>query len=182
MVNKVILIGNLGADPELRSTNAGQSVCTIRLATSEKFKDKEGQTQERTEWHQVVVWGQQADVVNRYCKKGKQIYVEGRLQTRKWTDKNNQERYTTEIVADNVRFLSGGAAAGEGAEEGGGGRSGGYSGGGSSGGYGGRGSSEGGGRSGGYGSRGGSEGGGGRGRSAPPVEDAPFGSDDDIPF
>ncbi|HND30888.1 MAG TPA: single-stranded DNA-binding protein, partial [Myxococcota bacterium] len=118
MVNKVILLGNLGADPELRSTQNGQSVCTLRLATSEKYKDRDGNLQERTEWHRVVVWGPQADNVNRFCKKGKQIYLEGRIQTRKWQDKEGKDQYTTEIVADNVRFL-GGAGGGAGADDGG---------------------------------------------------------------
>jgi len=169
MVNKVILIGNLGADPELRSTQTGQSVCSLRIATSETYKDKEGQKQERTEWHQVVVWGPQAETVNRYCKKGKQVFVEGRIQTRKWQDKEGKDRYTTEIVADNVRFLSGGVGgASEDAGETGGRSSFNRAGGGDSGGR----SS--------YGRKG-SEGG-----SRPaPVDDAPAyggGSDDDIPF
>jgi single-strand DNA-binding protein len=118
MVNKVILLGNLGADPELRSTQNGQSVCTLRLATSEKYKDRDGNLQEKTEWHRVVVWGPQADNVNRFCKKGKQIYLEGRIQTRKWQDKEGKDQYTTEIVADSVRFL-GGAGGGAGADDGG---------------------------------------------------------------
>jgi single-strand DNA-binding protein len=175
MVNKVILVGNLGADPELRSTNSQQSVCSLRLATSETYKDKDGQKQERTEWHQIVVWGQQAEVVNRYCRKGKQIYVEGRLQTRKWQDKNGQDRYTTEIVADTIRFLGTKEGAAEGAGEGeraGESRS-----------YGNR-SSGGSDRSsgGGYGSRSGGGGGSDRRPSAPPMDEAPYGSDDDIPF
>ena len=130
MVNKVILIGNLGQDPELRSTGGGQSVASLRIATAEKFKDKDGNWQERTEWHSVVVWGRQAETVQQYCKKGKQLYIEGRLQTRKWQDKDGKDRYSTEVVADTVRFLGGGG--GSGGEEGGGG---GYGGGG--GGYGG---------------------------------------------
>jgi single-strand DNA-binding protein len=108
MVNKVILLGNLGQDPELRNTNGGQSVASLRLATTNKYKDKDGNLQESTEWHQVVVWGKQAETVNQYCKKGKQLYIEGRLQTRKWQDKTGADRYSTEIVAEVVRFLGGG--------------------------------------------------------------------------
>jgi single-strand DNA-binding protein len=108
MVNKVILVGNLGQDPELRNTNGGQSVASLRLATTNKYKDKDGNLQESTEWHQVVVWGKQAETVNQYCKKGKQLYIEGRLQTRKWQDKTGADRYSTEIVAEVVRFLGGG--------------------------------------------------------------------------
>ncbi len=136
MVNKVILIGNLGQDPELRSTANGQSVGSIRIATTEKFKDRDGQLQERTEWHSVVLWGRDAENVHKYCKKGKQLYIEGRLQTRKWQDKTTgADRYSTEIVADQVRFLGGGGREGGGDEGGGGG----YGGGGGGGGYGNRG-------------------------------------------
>jgi single-strand DNA-binding protein len=113
MVNKVILLGNLGQDPELRSTSGGQSVATLRVATSEKYKDKEGTLQERTEWHTVTVWGRDADNVAKYCKKGKQLYIEGRLQTRKWQDKQGNDRYTTEVVAESIKFLSGGDGGGE---------------------------------------------------------------------
>ena len=175
MVNKVILLGNLGADPELKSTPSGQSVCSLRIATSEKYKDKDGNQQEKTEWHKVVVWGKLADLVNQFCKKGKQVYLEGKLQTRKWQDKDGKDQYTTEIVADNVKFLGG--AGGASNEEGGGNSN--------RGGYGGRG----GGSNDRGGSGGGSSSGGGYGRqSAPsrpaPVEDNGFagGSDDDIPF
>lgn len=108
MVNKVILIGNLGADPELRSTGGGTSVCSLRVATTEKRKDKDGNWTEQTEWHAVVVWGKQAESVHQYCKKGKQLYIEGRLQTRKWQDKEGKDQYSTEVVAENVRFLGGG--------------------------------------------------------------------------
>lgn len=176
MVNKVILVGNLGADPELRSTQGGQSVCSLRLATTEKFKDREGNLQDRTEWHSVVVWGRQAEIVNQYCRKGRQIYVEGRLQTRKWQDRDGKDRYTTEIVADNVRFLGGGGRdAGEGGEHGGGYGGGGYGGGGG-GGY----PRGGGDRGGGGYNRGG--GGGGRAPDPGPAPEAPPYSDDDIPF
>lgn len=106
-VNKVILIGNLGADPELRSTSGGTSVCSLRLATNERWKDKQGTFQERTEWHRVVVWGAQADNCGKYLSKGRSVFVEGRLQTRKWDDRDGNTRYTTEIVATNVVFLQG---------------------------------------------------------------------------
>jgi single-strand DNA-binding protein len=108
MVNKVILVGNLGKDPQTRSTPNGQEVATLTVATSEKYKDKAGELQERTEWHTVVVWGKQAQSCGQYLTKGRQVYVEGRLATRKWTDKEGAERYTTEVVAENVKFLGGG--------------------------------------------------------------------------
>lgn len=106
-VNKVIIIGNLGADPEKRVTGSGQTVATLNVATNEKWTDKGGQKQERTEWHRVVVWGAQADNCAQYLSKGKQVYVEGRLQTRQWDDKEGKKRYTTEIVAQRVQFLGG---------------------------------------------------------------------------
>jgi single-strand DNA-binding protein len=106
-VNKVILIGNLGADPEVRFTGGGQAVANFRIATSESWKDKNGQQQERTEWHRIVVWGKQAELCGEYLKKGRQCYVEGRLQTREWTDKENKKNWTTEVVAMSVRFLGG---------------------------------------------------------------------------
>lgn len=105
MVNKVILVGNLGKDPQTRSTPNGQEVATLTVATSEKFKGKDGELQERTEWHTVVVWGKQAESCGKYLTKGRQVYVEGRLATRKWTDKEGVEKYTTEVVAENVKFL-----------------------------------------------------------------------------
>lgn len=108
MVNKVILVGNLGKDPQTRSTPNGQEVATLTVATSEKFKGKDGELQERTEWHTVVVWGKQAESCGKYLSKGRQVYVEGRLATRKWTDKDGNEKYTTEVVAENVKFLGGG--------------------------------------------------------------------------
>ncbi len=115
-VNKVILIGNLGADPEVRFTPGGQAVANFRIATSESWTDKNGQKQERTEWHRIVVWGKLAELCGEYLKKGRQCYVEGRLQTREWTDKENKKNYTTEVVANAVTFLGGrdGAGAGEG--------------------------------------------------------------------
>jgi single-strand DNA-binding protein len=166
MVNKVLLIGNLGQDPELRTTGGGQAVGSLRIATTEKFKDRDGNLQERTEWHTVVVWGRDAENVHKYCKKGRQLYIEGRLQTRKWQDKEGKDRYSTEVVADVVRFLGGG----QGGEEGGGG-------GGRGGGYGG-----GGGTGGGTGGAGGGRSGAG-GRSGGGTEQAPpYGNDEDIPF
>lgn len=104
-VNKVILVGNLGKDPELRHTPQGQAVANFPLATSESWSDKNGQKQERTEWHKVVVWGKPAENVAKYLSKGRKAYVEGRLQTRAWDDKDGQKRYTTEIVATTVQFL-----------------------------------------------------------------------------
>ncbi|MFY2560108.1 single-stranded DNA-binding protein [Corallococcus terminator] len=119
-VNKVILIGNLGADPEVRFTPGGQAVANFRIATSESWLDKSGQKQERTEWHRIVVWGKLAELCGEYLKKGRQCYVEGRLQTREWMDKENRKNYTTEVVANAVTFL-GGRDAGDGASGGGGG-------------------------------------------------------------
>lgn len=107
-VNKVILIGNLGANPELKYLPSGQAVCEMRIATNESFTDKQGVKQDRTEWHRVVVWGKQAENCSQYLTKGRQAYIEGRLQTRSWDDKEGQKRYTTEIVAQQVQFLGGG--------------------------------------------------------------------------
>jgi single-strand DNA-binding protein len=108
-VNKVILIGNLGADPELRYTPGGQAVCDIRLATNESWTDKNGQKQERTEWHRVVMWGKPAEICKQYLTKGQKLYIEGRLQTRSWDDKEGNKRYSTEIVANDFMFLGGGS-------------------------------------------------------------------------
>lgn len=113
-VNKVILIGNLGADPELRSTSSGTAVCELRVATNESWRDKQGTMQQRTEWHRVVVWGRQAESVSKYLSKGRSVYVEGRLQTREWTDREGQRRFTTEIIASNVVFLQDGRGSGGG--------------------------------------------------------------------
>ena len=159
-VNKVILIGNLGKRPELRHTGSGMAVTELRLATTERRKDRDGNWGDKTEWHSVVVWGRTAENCAQYLDAGRQVYVEGRLQTRDWQDDQGNKRYKTEVVANTVQFLSGG---------GGGGGGGGYGGGGGGGG-------------GGYG------GGGGGGRSdspAPgmdsgPQPDSPF--TDDIPF
>jgi single-strand DNA-binding protein len=107
-VNKVILIGNLGAAPELKYTPSNRPVCNLSLATNEIFKDKAGNRQERTEWHRVTVWGDAAENCSKYLAKGRSAYVEGRLQTRSWDDKDGKKRYSTEIVADRVVFLGGG--------------------------------------------------------------------------
>jgi single-strand DNA-binding protein len=153
MLNKVLLIGNLGKDPEMRSLPSGQSVASFTLATSRRWKDQGGQRQEQTEWHNIVVFGKQAEIAGQYLTKGKQIYIEGRIQTRSWDDRQSGEKkYRTEIVCDNFQML--GSRGGE--LEGGGGRSAG-------------GSSYGGG--GGGGSSFDDQGGGGG-----------FGDDDDIPF
>ncbi|MFN0061609.1 MAG: single-stranded DNA-binding protein [Myxococcaceae bacterium] len=104
-VNKVMLVGNLGADPEVRFTPSGQAVANFRIATSESWNDKSGQKQERTEWHRIVVWGKLGELCGEYLGKGRQCFVEGRLQTREWTDKENRKQYTTEVVANNVVFL-----------------------------------------------------------------------------
>ncbi len=162
MVNKVILIGNLGADPEMRSTGSGMAVCNLRVATSTRRKDRDGNWTDHTEWHNVVVFGRTAENINQYCRKGKQLFIEGRLQTRKWQDRDGNDRYSTEVVGENVKFLGG--------RDGGGGGGGGYGGGG----YGG-------------GGRGGGGGGGGYDRGpqqAPPGPPAPADDfpDDDIPF
>jgi single-strand DNA-binding protein len=116
------LVGNLGADPDMRYTPSGQGVCELRLATSESWNDKNGQRQGRTEWHRIVVWGKRAEVCSKYLSKGRQVYVEGRIQTRTYDDKDGNKRYITEIIAADVQFLGGGGR--EGAQ---GGRSGGRS-------------------------------------------------------
>jgi single-strand DNA-binding protein len=158
-VNKVILIGNLGADPELKYTPSSRALCNLRIATTEVFKDKSGQKQEKTEWHRVTVWGDQAENCSKYLAKGRSVYIEGRLQTRSY-EKEGQKHYATDVVADRVVFLGGGGGGGEGG--GGGPRRGG-------GGYGG--------------------GGGGGGRPSSDAGDdmdmgggPPPGGDDDIPF
>ncbi|MBA3454241.1 MAG: single-stranded DNA-binding protein [Deltaproteobacteria bacterium] len=111
-VNKVILVGNLGADPDMRYTPSGQGVCELRIATSESWNDKNGQRQERTEWHRVVVWGKRAEVCSKYLSKGRQVYVEGRIQTRTYDDKEGNKKYMTEIIAAEVQFLGGGKGEG----------------------------------------------------------------------
>ncbi len=109
MLNKVMLIGNLGQDPETRFTQDGTCVCNIRLATTERFKDRNGQQQERTEWHRVVLWGKLGEIANQYLKKGSRVFIEGRIETRKWQDKEGQDRYTTEIRASEMKMLGGGS-------------------------------------------------------------------------
>ena len=106
-VNKVILMGHLGRDPEMRYMPDGTAVGTLNLATSETFKDRDGNKQERTEWHRVVFWGRAAEIAGEYLHKGSMAYVEGRLQTRKWTDKEGQERYSTEIRGDRLQLIGG---------------------------------------------------------------------------
>lgn len=106
-VNKVILIGRLGRDPEVRFFQEGGSVANVNLATSEFYKDRDGNRQEKTEWHRVVFFGRNAEVAKEWLRKGSQVYVEGRLQTKKWTDKDGNERYTTEIVGDRMTMLGG---------------------------------------------------------------------------
>jgi single-strand DNA-binding protein len=160
-VNKVILIGNLGADPELKYTPSSRPLCNLRIATSEVFKDKAGQRQERTEWHRVTVWGDQAENCSKYLAKGRSVYIEGRLQTRSY-DKDGQKHYATDVVADRVVFLGGAGGAGAGGEAGAARRGAGGSPGAGGGGMGG-------------GGRGGFEGG-------PPDEGGAPPSDDDIPF
>ena len=105
-LNKVMLIGNLGKDPEVRYTPSGQAVASFNLATSEKFKNKNGEWEERTEWHRVTLWARLAEIAGEYLSKGKTIYIEGRLQTRKWQDNSGNERYTTEIVGEKMQMLS----------------------------------------------------------------------------
>ena len=155
-LNKVMLIGNLGADPEIRYTAGGSAVANIRLATAESWRDKDtGETQERTEWHRVVFFGRLAEIVEQYVKKGSQLYVEGSIRTRKWQDKEGNERFSTEIVAGEMQML-GGRSGGGGASGGGADRAPSYGGGG-----------------------GGSE----RADSAPRAEaESPTSFDDDIPF
>src|SRR5471032_1901104 len=114
-VNKVILVGNLGRDAELRYTPGGAAVATLNMATTEVWNDKGGQRQEKTEWHRIVLWGKTAESLNEYLTKGKQIYVEGRLQTRQWDDKDGNKRYTTEIRGDKIVLLGGGTRGGGGA-------------------------------------------------------------------
>jgi single-strand DNA-binding protein len=120
-VNKVILVGNLGADPELKYTPSSRPLCNLRIATTDVFKDKSGQRQEKTEWHRVTVWGDTAENCNKYLSKGRSVYVEGRLQTRSY-DKEGQKHYATDIVADRVVFLGSGGGGGAGGGGGGEGR------------------------------------------------------------
>lgn len=116
-VNKVIILGNLGADPELRYTNSGTAVANFRIATNDRWTDKAGESQERTEWHSIVAWSKLGEICGKYLKKGRPVYIEGRLQTRSWEDQAGNKRYTTEIIAQNMQMLGG---RGEGASAGGG--------------------------------------------------------------
>ncbi|BCR06135.1 single-stranded DNA-binding protein [Desulfuromonas versatilis] len=168
-VNKVILVGNLGKDPELRYTPSGAAVATFSLATSERYKDRNGEWVDKTEWHNIVAWRQLAEICGKYLHKGKQVYIEGKIQTRSYDDRDGNKRYTTEIVADQMQML------GRAGEEGGGNNN--YQRGGES-------------RQGGYGGGQGGQGGG-QGqrpqqqRSEPSrndYEEPPFNPDDDIPF
>lgn len=106
MVNKVLLIGNLGADPELRNTNNGKAVASFSLATTERRKGQDGQVQDLTEWHRIVAWGKLAEICGQYLSKGSKVYIEGKIQTRKWQDQGGVDRYTTEIVAHEMKMLS----------------------------------------------------------------------------
>jgi single-strand DNA-binding protein len=165
--NKVILVGNLGNDPEVRYSQSGSAITTISVATSESWKDKNGEQQERTEWHRVKFFGRLAEIAGEYLKKGRQVYIEGSLRTEKYTDKNGVEKYATDIIANEMQMLGGTPGGAERGERSGGGERparGNYGGG------------ERGGSGGGYGNRGG-------GGSAPPAQrnDEPF-PDDDIPF
>ncbi|MEK9867699.1 MAG: single-stranded DNA-binding protein [Betaproteobacteria bacterium] len=111
-VNKVILVGNLGRDPEVRYMPSGDAMVNLSLATTDTWKDKNGDRQEKTEWHRVVMFGRLAEIAGEYLKKGSQAYIEGRLQTRKWTDKEGQDKYTTEIVGDRMQMLGGRSSSG----------------------------------------------------------------------
>ena len=165
-LNRAILVGNLGMDPELKFTQGGQAVLRIRLATTDSYLSKTGERQERTEWHTVTVWGKRAEALNKILSKGRTIWVEGRIQTRSWEDKDGHKRYSTEINAQNIGLVGGGGGGG-GARTGGG-----YGGGGGAGG-------------GGYGGGGGGfEGGGGGFEGGPDFEGGggSSGGDDDIPF
>lgn len=121
-VNKVILVGRLGRDPETRYTGGGQAVANFSVATDESYKDRNGERQKRTEWHKIVVWGKQAEIAQQYLKKGSLVFIEGRIQSREWQDKEGQKRTSFEIVANNFRMLggrgdSGGGGAARGGEE-----------------------------------------------------------------
>lgn len=115
MLNKVMLIGNLGADPETRFTQDGTCVCNLRIATTEKFKNRNGERQERTEWHRVVMWGKLGEIANQYLSKGSRVYIEGKIETRKWQNRDGNDQYTTEIRANEMKMLGGGTGAGGGA-------------------------------------------------------------------
>ena len=124
MVNKVILVGRLGRDPETRYTGGGQAVANFSVATDETYKDRNGERQKRTEWHRITVWGKQAEIAQQYLKKGALVYIEGRIQTREWQDKEGQKRTSFDIVASNFRMLGGRSEGGSGSGGMGGGRGG----------------------------------------------------------
>lgn len=105
MINKAIIVGNLGADPEIRYTQSGSQVATFNVATTDRWRDKEGQQQESTEWHRIVAWRKLAEICGEYLHKGSKVYIEGKIQTRKWQDQNGNDRYTTEIVAREMKML-----------------------------------------------------------------------------
>src|SRR5437899_6090525 len=115
-VNKAILVGNLGRDPEVRFTPSGRAVAKFSIATTERWNDQDGNRQERTEWHNIVVWGKQAETCGQYLSKGRQVYVEGSIRSRQYDDKDGNKRYITEIIARDVRFLGGGGRGGGGGE------------------------------------------------------------------
>lgn len=190
-VNKVILVGNLGNDPEVRYMPNGNAVANLSLATSESWKDPQGQMQERTEWHRLTMYRRLAEIAGEYMKKGSQIYVEGKLQTRKWQDQSGQDRYTTEIIVDQMQMLGGRGGEGGGGNAGGGyqrpqnNQQGGYQqqGGQNQGGYqqqGGQ--NQGGQNQGGYQQQAPNQGGGQSQPKQPPMAEPDFDFDDDIPF
>ncbi len=119
MINKAILIGNLGADPEIRYTQNGTQVATFRIATTERWKGQDGQMQESTEWHRIVAWSKLAEICGEYLNKGSRVYIEGKIQTRKWQDQNGNDKYTTEIIAREMKMLSPRGSTGTGTESGG---------------------------------------------------------------
>ncbi len=127
MLNKVMLIGNLGKDPEIRYTQSGTAVATFNLATTERWKDKDGQMQDTTEWHRIVVWQKLAEICGTYLHKGSKVYIEGKLQTRKWQDQNGNDKYTTEIIAREMKMLDSKGSADTGSGYGSGGAGGGGS-------------------------------------------------------
>jgi single-strand DNA-binding protein len=175
-LNKVMLIGNLGKDPEVRAIPSGVKVANFPIATSESYTGKDGNRVEKTEWHNIVMWRGLAEVAEKYLKKGNPVFIEGRLQTRSWDDQNGQKRYMTEIVADNMVMLGGRREGGSGDSDGGGygGGSGGSYGGGNGGGSYGGGRSSGGGYGGGSSSSGGGSSQGGGNVPPPPEDDLPF--------
>ncbi len=176
-VNKVILIGNLGRDPEVRQTQSGSQVATLNIATTERRKQADGTWGDHTEWHRCVAFGRTAETAGRFLSKGRQVYIEGKLSTRKWQDKDGRDRWSTEVIIDNLRFIGGRGECGQGG-------GGGYGGGGGGGGYGGGGGGGyGGGNQGGGGYGGGNQGGGGGGYGGGGDQgDGGGGFDDDIPF